>query len=69
MIEPFVAMGSGFKDMFAFARPPENWFSGPSRGSLQKEAAEKKEAEDKAKLDAWLLYDIFKKVNKFYTPL
>lgn len=69
MFEPFRAMGSGFKDMFAFAKPPKELFSFASRQTRQQEEDEKKSAEEDAKKFSWLLYDIFKKVNGFYTPL
>lgn len=69
MIEPFMAMGAGFKDLFAFARPPQGFLKGPSKQTLKGEEREKKSAGEDAQLKAWLLYDIFKKVNKFYTPI
>lgn len=69
MLEPFIAMGSGFLELFSFMKPAKGTFKGLPSGMARKEAEEKKKAEDDAKQAAWLLYDIFKKVNKMYTPL
>ncbi len=69
MIEPFMAMGSGLKELFSFATPPKGLFMGPSRQSLKDDENEKAKAKQAAQFNAWLLYDIFKKTNKFFTPV
>ncbi len=69
MVEPFMAMGSGFKDLFAFAKPPEKWFTGPSKHTMLEQEKEKEKSKLEAQTNAWVLYDVFKKVNKLYTPL
>lgn len=70
MIEPFMAMGHGFLELFSFMKPAKGTFgSGMPSGMAKQEAEDKKKAEADAMEAAWRLYDIFKKVNKFYTPL
>ncbi len=59
MLEPFIALKDGFKDLFGLEMPKKK-----DTGSLD----EKKKAKSEAAVRAWVLYDVFKKGHKMITP-
>jgi len=67
LIGPFKALYQGFGDMFPFFDK-----KGPRKkpkAEAKAEAKEKTDATGTAKTMAYVLYDIFKKANKFYSPV
>ncbi|RKX57879.1 MAG: hypothetical protein DRP29_07665 [Thermodesulfobacteriota bacterium] len=70
LFTPFKAVGSGFKQMFSFATPSA--YTGkkkPTKKEALALAKEKEKAAKTAATDAWVLYDIFKKSNRFCVPI
>ncbi len=69
----FGSMFSVFGDMFAFLKVEKkkegSFFGFKEKEEAKKHEAEKGRAADKAKEDAWTLYDIFKKTNGMYAPI
>lgn len=66
VLEPFSAVGKGFKDLFGSFVPvkmPESKIKKPSKAQLQKWADEQKKASKDAKKMAWNTYKIFKKAH------
>ncbi|MFH1065135.1 MAG: hypothetical protein V1734_01365, partial [Nanoarchaeota archaeon] len=74
IFSPFIAMFSGFKELFRLFRPEkkktsESFLGLKEKKQSKKDEAEKEKAADFAKNMAWLTYDIFKKSNRMYTPV
>lgn len=64
---------AGFREMFEMFKPSKNkregLFSGKSKKIAKKEEEQKAKAEEFAKSMAWVMYDVFKKVNKMYSTI
>lgn len=72
LIGIFKDLFSGFKDIFLLFKPAktgEGIFSSKSKKMARQEEEQKKKAEDFAKNMAWIMYDVFKKVNKMYSTI
>ncbi|MFA5887552.1 MAG: hypothetical protein WC852_02485 [Candidatus Nanoarchaeia archaeon] len=74
ILSPFTAMFSVFKDLFSLfktdkKKPSESFFGFKEKKESKKDEAEKDKAADFAKNMAWIMYDVFKKVNKMYSTI
>jgi hypothetical protein len=67
-VGPFKALYQGFGDMFAFAKR-EKKGTGISKKEAIAREDDKKKAQGTASTLCYVLYDIFKKSNKFYSPI
>ena len=74
ILSPFTAMFSVFKDLFSLfktdkKKTSESFFGFKEKKLSKKDEVEKKKAEDFALSMAWIMYDVFKKVNKMYSTI
>ncbi|HII16212.1 MAG TPA: hypothetical protein HA362_07965 [Nanoarchaeota archaeon] len=73
-LTPFLSIFTAFKEIFrAFVpekkKKSEGFLGFKNTKQARKEEEEKDKAKELAKKMSWVMYDVFKKVNKMYTPI
>ncbi len=70
IMEPFTALGGGFKELFGSLIPiRKEHLKMPSRKQALAMQREKKKAAKAASAHCYVLYDVFKKSNKLFSPI